>query len=136
MKILPVTPLQLPYVWPKIMQYIQEAIEFEAGHLTPEKVYELCEDGTFVLIVVYEEEKIKAAQTIELVATPAGRIMNLVTTGGVDLDDWQDELCDMMEQLAKEQNCISIRTRGRLGWLRQLKRNGYEPKFFIAEKRV
>lgn len=136
MNIAAVTPVQLPYIWPKIMEFIQKPLEFESGGLTPEKIYEEVKTGRFVLLVAWEGSEIVAAQTAEIIADPQGRVMNLVTTGGHDLELWQDKMIEVIDQLAREQNCVSIRTRGRMGWLRQLKRNGYKPLYYIAEKRM
>ena len=136
MNITAINAQHLPHVWPAIMQYIQEPLEYESGGLTPEKIYSRIEGGTFVLLVAWEGNRVLAAQTCEVISDPAGRVMNLPTTGGVELEKWQDAMADAIERLATEQGCISVRTRGRPGWLRQLKRNGFKPLYFIAEKRI
>jgi hypothetical protein len=136
MNIAAVTPRHLPAVWPRILEYIQKPLEYESGGLTPERIYELVEQGTYVLLVAWQDKEILAAQTAEIIKDPQGRVMNLVTTGGHHLELWQDEMIEVIDRLAREQRCVSIRTRGRMGWLRQLKRNGYKPLYYIAEKRI
>lgn len=136
MNIAPVTSAQLPYIWPMVMEYIQQPLEYEAGELTPEKIFDHIDTGVFILLVVWDGNTIIAAQTCEIIDSPRGRVMNLPTTGGKDIEKWQDELADMLDKIAAEQGCISIRTRGRIGWFKKLKRNGYKPLYFIAEKRI
>ncbi len=136
MNIAAVTPRHLPAVWPRIMEFIQMPLEYESGGLTPELIYKGIEEGKYVLIVAWEGATIMAAQTAEIITDPQGRVMNLMTTGGRELETWQDDMVEVIDKIAKEQKCISIRTRGRPGWLRQLKRNGYKPLYFIAEKRI
>jgi len=122
--------------WPFVLRFIQEPLLHEQGDLTPEKVYNYIEDGTFILLVCVDKGNIKAALTLEVIQKPTARIMNLVTTGGTEIDAWQDVMSDTVDIIAKENNCNFIHTRGRLGWLKQLKRNGYKPLYFIASKEV
>lgn len=129
-------PETVPQIWCGILRWIQEPLEYEHGSLTPEKIYQRLCGNEWILLIVTHENKCIAAQTIEIVTLGAGRVMNLVTTGGEQLELWQDKMCEVFDTLAKEQGCKKITTRGRIGWLRQLKRNGYTPVYFTAEKEV
>ena len=134
--IVAVHPDNLRWIWPRILRYIQEPLAYESDGLTPERLYDQIRQQRMLLLVALDKGEILAAQTMEIIETPQGKLINLVTTGGHDLDKWQDELAQAMDNIAKEQGAGSIRTRGRPGWLRQLKRNGYTPLYFIAEKRL
>jgi hypothetical protein len=123
-------------VWSKCLPHIREALKHEAGELTESVVYSRCVEGDFILLIVVDGDEIIAVQTVEIVQTPARRIMGLVTTGGIRIEEWQDLLVDALDGMAQEAECDVIHTRGRLGWLRKLKRNGYKPLYFIAEKVV
>ncbi len=136
LKIVAVPPHLLPGIWPYVLRYVQEALDYEHGDLTPEKMYDRIIDMQYLCIVALRGEEIMACQTAEIYDTDANRVMGLITTGGKELDQWQDALAEALEQLAIEQGCDVIRTRGRLGWLRKLKRNGFDPLYFIAEKKL
>ncbi len=138
MKILAVDKTHLNTLWPYILRYIQEPLEHEAGDLTPQSIYDSICDGRYLLLVVYDEDQqiYLAAQTMEVIDSPRGRWANLITTGGKQLDTWEAALENTIEKLAIEQGCKSVCTRGRLGWFKRLKKYGYEPLYFIAQKKL
>jgi len=135
MKIIAVKPEYLNKIWPYIMRWIQEPLTHEHGALTPEEIYKSLHNEDWVLLIANHNNKIIAAQTCEIVEA-RHRVLNLVTTGGIKLELWQDEMIAALTAIAKQHHCKSILTRGRIGWLKQLKRNGFKPLYFIAEKRV
>ena len=131
-----IQPYQLPMVWESVKFHVERALEYEHGSLDLDKVYNAINEGRFQCLVVIDEatREIVASQTLEIIEECGGRLMNLVTTAGDRMDEWQDLLAEEIEKLAREQDCQWIQTRGRPGWLRQLKRNGYEPLFFVARR--
>ena len=127
-----VKPDNLANVWQHVRPFILSALEFEHGTLTEGKVFSNILSNIYILIVVVEDEIIIAAQTMQIIDEPGQRICNLVTTGGNKLDLWQDELMGAIKTIAKQNNCDYVQTRGRPGWLKKLKQNGFEPLYFIA----
>lgn len=138
MRILAVDNAHLPRVWVGILRFIQEPLAYEAGDLTPESIYKNISKGIFRLLVVYDEtnDEYLAAQTLEVIDSPRGRWLNLPTTGGKDIDQWEAQLENAITTVAKEQGCLSICTRGRKGWLKRLAKYGYKPLYFIAQKNI
>ncbi len=135
-----IAPEKLDDFWNDITPFLSMALEHEHGGLDLDLIYKYIKEKYFLLVIVYDVEFKKkfivAVQTIELRKTDDGLLCNLVTTAGVNLDNWQDALSDFIDKIARKENCYAIHTRGRFGWLRQLKRNGYEPLYFIAEKKL
>ncbi len=134
-------PKNISEFWPRVAPFVELSLAYEGGDLSMRKIYDYVEQGIFLMVVVFDTTdknhyKMLAVQTMEIIKTPHGKLCNLVTTGGTDLDVWQDKLAAVIDTLAKNENCYAIHTRGRPGWLRQLKRNGYEPLYFIAEKKL
>ena len=137
MKIAAIKKEDLAALWPTVLPMFECALEYESGELTPEKIYNRIMAGNLVLLVALDNDnKIIAEQTLEVWKTETETICNLVTTGGNRMNEWLEDMAKVIDRLAAEFNCDVIRTRGRLGWLRVLKSQGYEPKFFVAEKRV
>ncbi len=137
MEIEAVKPNQLSAVWPYILRWIQEPLVHDEGSLTPEKIFDFIDRGVMILLVVFHDKKIIAAQTCEVMNMRHTRILNLVTTGGKQMDDgWLDLLLPAIKRIAIEQKCTAIRTRGRIGWLKKLKSFGYKPLYFITELEV
>jgi hypothetical protein len=116
---------------------IEPAIEYDHNDLTVEKVIQrLSEDSLRGLVVLDDDFVPVAFQTMELVQEGDVKILNLVTTAGDRLDEWVDELEQALEVFACDWDCDVIQTRGRPGWFKKLKKYGYEPLFFVAQKRV
>ena len=136
-KIMAVEGAQVAHVWDKIEPFESPALEHDHNRTSAEEVREAIERGEMGCLVCLEGHQLLAVQTAEVVVENDGfRFMNLVTTAGHHIEKWQDALSDTLDRLAKELGCAEIRTRGRMGWLRQLKRNGYKPMYFVAHKIV
>lgn len=134
MKISELSALQIAHTWPLLAPMIIEAIDITDNELTEIEVMRRCLSGQFRLFVAIDKDKIIGVQTIEHL--PAENLINLVTTGGIELEKWQDAILETIEGIAREQQCTAIQTRGRMGWLKQLKRNGFKPLLFVARKEV
>jgi len=136
MNISAIKPENILDVWWSVRGFIKSALEYEHGDLTETEILIQCLRGKFLLVLCYTDDEIKSAHTFEVIDTPGKRIMGLVTTGGIDLNEWQDDLAEVIDGLAASHGCDVIHTRGRIGWLKKLERNGYKPLYFIAEKKV
>ena len=136
MKIAAVKKEDLQTLWPTVLPMFECALEYEQGDLTPELIYNRIMKGNLVLLVAIDDDKIVAEQTLEVWKTGTQTICNLVTTGGNRMNEWLDDMAEVIDKLAAEFDCDVIRTRGRLGWLRVLKSQGYEPMYFVAQKRL
>ena len=138
MRIGAVSPDLADEYWPIIKPFIEPALKYEHEGTTAEDILDLiCLRKCCCLVAFNDDEQLIGCQTAEVHDEPDGyRILNLVTTAGHDVDTWQDDMLQACESLARELDCKAIQTRGRLGWFKKLKRNGFEPKYFIAEKRL
>jgi len=122
---------------PLLEPLITPAIAYDNNDLTVDEVIErLSKDTLRALIVLDENHEPLALQTMELVQEGDVKILNLVTTAGERLDEWVDDMEQALEVLACDWRCDVIQTRGRPGWFRKLKKYGYEPLFFVAQKKV
>ena len=133
-----VSPEQAESYWPLIKPFIEPALKYEHEGTTADDILDLIILRRCCCFLAYDSEyNIVGCQTAEVHDEPDGfRIFNLVTTAGHDVDNWQDPMLEACERVARELDCEVIQTRGRLGWFKQLKRNGFAPKYFIAEKKL
>ena len=128
---------QVARVWDKLEPFVSPALEHDHERPDAVEIKDAIERGDMGCLIALEGHQLLAVQTAEVVVEKDGyRFMNLVTTAGHEMEKWQDKLSDALDALAKELGCAEIRTRGRMGWLRQLKRNGYKPMYFVAHKMV
>ena len=138
MNIVGVPGVEVAQWWPMLSPLIVPALESsEHNTLEAQAVYEAIAQGRMGCLAVIDDKVLIAVQTVEVAEDEDGhKFLNLVTTAGHRLDEWQDMLAEKLDRLAVELGVDEIRTRGRMGWLRQLKRNGYEPMYFVATRKV
>jgi hypothetical protein len=138
MEIGAIAPELVEEAWPLIEPLITPALDYDFTKTTAEDIKDKIQAGEYgCLVVIDDEGKFIAAQTAQIFDQENGeRMLNLVTTAGYRLNEWQDLLADAIDNLARSMGCQVIQTRGRLGWLKALRRNGYQPLYFTAEKRV
>ena len=122
---------------PILAPLIEPAIAYDNNDLSVDEVIKrISEDRLRALLVLDENAEPVALQTMEVVQEGDVKILNLVTTAGDRLDEWVDDLEQALEVFACDWRCDVIQTRGRPGWFRKLKKFGYEPLFFVAQKKV
>lgn len=121
--------------WAYVSPFIKKGLDEGLNECTMEDVKERANSGE-VLIIMVEDNELLCVQTYEIVNRTNKKIMNLFTTGGIKLDSYISELLDVIDNIAKEQNCDSIYTKGRKGWERKLKGYGYNHGYTILEKRL
>ena len=138
MMISAVSPENCRAAWASLKAFVEPALDHDHNDTTSGDVLRAIEQGEMLLLCVMGDDgSILAVQTCEVVENEKGeKILNLVTTAGHNIEVWQDSLAEKLDEVAEGLGCGYIHTRGRLGWLRRLKRNGYEPLYFVAEKRV
>ena len=135
MNIVPITIKQIPALWPSIETMVIESLEYTDYSFNEIDILVKLLQGQFVLLVAYHNNEIYGIQTLEILDNNK-RICNLVTTAGHDSNQWQDKILEVVEMIAQEKGCDYIETAGRIGWFKQLKRNGFKPVYFVARKEV
>lgn len=123
--------------WNLIEPFIQPAMDFDAAGNTADSVKNAMMRGDVLALVITDNEGlIIAVQTMEIHNDNDEKVLNLLTTAGTRLDEWQDDVLKTLETFAKNLGCDAIRTRGRAGWMRILKKHGFEHLYTITEKRL
>lgn len=122
--------------WPAIKPYIEKAMPYANGEFCAEDVHEMIRAGSVIPVVMSYRAEIMAVVTLEVSQKPGKKIMCLMTAGGTDLEHWLDEFMDVATELAIEQGCRSIYVNGRAGWLRKLKRHGFQKSYTVLSKEL
>lgn len=121
--------------WSYIEPLIQKGLDEGLNEHTIDNVKARANKGE-VLVLMVEDKELVCVQTYEIVQTTNKKIMNLYTTGGVNLDSYIEELLDVIDKIAREHDCDSIYTKGRKGWERKLKDFGYKHGYTILERKL
>ena len=124
-------------VWPLVEEYLQRAVDHSNGEMSIEDVYMRMVKGSMLLVTISVKSDIVAAIAIEQRDFPSGkRVMNLTLLGGSDLVDWMDQFSEIADKLAKDYKCEEIYIVGRQGWVRSLRRLGFEPVHTVVSRKV
>ncbi len=133
-KIIAVPVPMLEEYWDDIKADIISALEYCNNEMNIDHAKELIEEGELLPLVVYDDNKIVGTITIEIVDKPLKRIVNIVTTAGIDFDQWFIEGLKTIELLAKEHGADEVYLHGRKGWERKLKEYNYKHIYTVLGK--
>lgn len=114
---------ELPDYWGKARPFLERALDFNS-EIYLEDVLNGILAGEYLLMVA-EDDGIKAAFVAEIVEKPRKRICNLMLCGGDGREDWLPPWLQGMAELARSQHCDSLYAVGRPGWKKVLMPFGF-----------
>lgn len=121
----------VPQTWPQVAKFIHSGLMDGSGieELLARVMRREC-----ALWVAKDNEYIVAACVTENVILDGRKICNVISVGGVGMDDWLADL-GMIEAYALSNDCVAMRyEKCRPGWARVLAPKGYQTKFITLEK--
>lgn len=122
---------EVPQTWPQVAKFIASGL-MEGGDL--EELFARIMRRECALWVAKTNDRIVAACVTENVILDGRKICNVISVGGVGMDDWLADL-GMIELWALSQECTAMRyEKCRPGWARVLAPKGYQTKFIVLEK--
>lgn len=127
----------VPLLWDQIVPMLELPIEHSNGELSVEGMYERIMDDQMLVLTIYVENKLSACVTVEKKEFATGKTtLNCTTVGGSDMNEWMDQLNDVLEGLAKDYGCEEIYIVGRPGWERMLKKLNYKKIHTVVSRKV
>ena len=130
-------PDHLLHHWGEIEPFIKLACDESNGELTPDVVKRKVEMHNVIIAVVYDDDKLVAAISYDIIDFESGmRALNIQCAGGDILDEWFEQIEAIANSLAKEHGCNNIYIIGRAGWARKMKGLGYKTIHTVIAKEV
>ncbi len=124
-------------VWPICKEYIDLGNSKSKDEMTVEDIYDKLLETEMQLWLVYDENsKVISCLTTEVINYPQRRTCRIVTLGGRDLDTWVDKFLDVLEEWAFAAACDSMETACRKGFIKKLKKFGYEHTYTVLGKEL
>lgn len=128
---------QINACWDEISPLIQRACDHSNGELSTDVILRCINEGSLMLVVVYEDKKLTAAVTFEQTNFETGkRVMNIQVAAGDNVDAWFHQIEQLAESLAKRYQCDDIYIIGRKGWAKKMKHLGYSEVHTILHREV
>ncbi len=119
--------------WPKAEPLLAKATaRFDTGFETPD-LFDRINIGRSHLWKVNDWD---AAVITEIQTWPTHRSLLVCYLGGVNLDDWFEELMIAIEMAAVQWKCKYVEVHGRRGWLKPGSKRGYSEVTTVFRKQV
>lgn len=129
-----ISPDMLDFYWGKIFPQVRDALKHSNDEQDPFHVYHSILDGSYILLVVLEGEKVLAHCTVSKTTLPNKSILNLITSGGSQRESWVKDILKVIETIGKGIGCSHVYICGRKGWAKVLK--DYTPTYTIYTKEL
>tara|TARA_R100001460_G_scaffold94355_1_gene136424 strand:+ start:2453 stop:2881 length:429 start_codon:yes stop_codon:yes gene_type:complete len=128
---------KIPDIWNLCKQYVEMGNNKSKEEMNIDDIYERLINAEMQLWVVFDEnDDIKSVVTTEVINYPRKRTCRIVTLGGRGLDNWVDEVLDVLEGWAIENGCVAMETACRKGFIKKLEKYGYEHAYTILGKEL
>jgi len=91
------------------------------------------------LWIVFENQEkkiIKAVVTTQIINYPQKKVCRIVTLGGQGMDEWVEQVLEILEEWSIENDCEAMETVCRKGFVKKLKNFGYEQTYTIVGKEL
>jgi len=125
-----IPPGQAHEFWPHVAPLIKAAME--KGRISDYVgVAHSVRNGTALLWIAWNGEKIKAAAVTELGQANGEKFCTIVACGGQERSQWLP-LIENLEKYGRAEGCKAMRIFGRRGWLKLLPE--YRPARVLLEK--
>lgn len=116
-------------VWPLVEGWIAAACEYADGLITTDDILKEIIREDRQLWVVEVNGAPMAVATTRIDMHPTGvKILSVPTVGGSGMDIWLGSLLDTLRRYAKEHGCSGMEGCGRRGWVRALKKHGWQER--------
>lgn len=121
----------VPKTWPLVRKFIESGL-VEGGN--PDRLFERIMRRECALWVAKANENIIAACVTENVIKDNRKVCNVISIGGVGMDQWLGDLATI-EAWALSNDCVAMRFEEcRSGWAKILSSRGYRTKLVVVEK--
>jgi hypothetical protein len=124
-------------VWDTVKSFIEMGNTKSRQEMNIDDIYEKLINRDMQLWVLENEEaEILSVLTTEIVLYPRMQTCRIVTLGGKGMDDWAEEFLAVLEEWAIKNDCVAMETGCRKGFIKKLKKFGYEHTYTILTKEL
>jgi hypothetical protein len=111
--------------WPMIRRDVRAALDNSANTAWPEDVRDMLARGHWSLVLIENDGRYRGCIVLAVKEYPRKRVLSVVIVSGNRLWDWHEEINGWLEVTAQSLDCTMIELTGRLGWLKRLKKLGW-----------
>lgn len=129
-------PILAPYVrsvWSQIEPWIAAATADTGDWWQPADVLAAVECGGLTLWVISGDDGLYGTVVTDIETAPSRKIAVIALCGGIEQHRWL-HLLNELEDWARGMGCTEVQVRGRPGWVRRLRTNGYKQRYITVGK--
>lgn len=120
--------------WPRVEPLLRLATDTRDGQYDPSDIFDKLLSGELLLWGIFDDEtQIVAALTTRICQYRNSRALSIDWVGGSQMKTWLPEVMEMLKRFAKDHGCQSLEGRGRSGWVRALKKYGWEHDYIAVK---
>ena len=120
-------------LWEEVEPHLQKAAEYTYGRYKVDDILDCLTDYGYTLWIAFEEKQIKGAVVTMISQYPRKKYLDMLFTGGVELNSWKEPMLDLLQKWAFDNKCDGIESTGRPGWAKIFKANGHKPLWHTFE---
>ena len=137
-KISAVPPEMVDDYWDVALPLLAKSFEYVAYKTTPEDVYEDIMTGRQSLWVAFEDDTLRiiGAYTVRIKTYPMGATASCEHLGGERMDEWAEEMSNVMERYIRDIGIEHMEIVGRRGWEKFLKPRGWSSDLVVFRKDI
>ena len=127
---------QVDQVWGKAAGFLQPAIDMFEDEFTSEYVLEQLQARRYQLWIGHEDNDIAFVGVTELNYFDATDKLScvIILLGGANIEEWRDQCLAEVESWAIDQGANEICIKGRPGWARAMKNDGFRMSYIVLAK--
>jgi hypothetical protein len=120
----------IPREWPRVEPLLKMATDTRGGQYHPFDIFDKLIDGELQLWGIFNEEReLLAVLTTRVFQYRNSRALSIDWVGGSQMKSWLPAVIERLKDFAKTNGCKTLEGRGRSGWLRALKKHGWETDY-------
>jgi hypothetical protein len=118
-------------IWPVAEPVVAKVLPHNRGTYTTDDVLKDIKEGVSLLLMVLEGEKCLATLVCTFEEQLGKKALHMPIVCGERIDEWTDLCHETIPRIAAEYGCEMVTGRGRHGWLRKLKKYGYQELYTV-----
>jgi len=127
MKVSMVPTKHVTDIWDAVSPHLKKAADYTYGRYEVDDILDCITDYDYTLWIAFDEESIKGAVVTMMAQYPRKKYLDMVFTGGVELESWKAQMLDLLQKWAFDNECSGIESTGRPGWAKIFKTDGHKP---------
>ena len=133
-----IRPGGLHHMWPCYRQMLERACEYSLlDNDNVEEYRKDCISGSKLLVEIGNDSASMGVAILEVIETKEGDALHVVALAGEDMGVWLDDFIDFLRHTSKRLEChAGVTLSGRVGWVRELRRYGFEHLYTIMRMKT